>query len=394
MRASALLLLSTLCPSLFAATGSAEIIADWAMPLRNEKSQIVISRERTQPVILGDILFIASLAGEAVALHRKDSYLFWRTKMPAGVEGGFNQGRSKLIVGDRNGNLQALNTRDGSIAWQIHKLSEWLSAPEITRGKVILTSSAEEVFALHENTGASLWQYSGRGDEKMSVRGTSSPTVFNDSVYVGFASGKIVSLDISDGSVRWEKQVQGRRMQRRFYDVDVKPYVDQRSVIVSNYEGNTVSLNRDNGDTQWIFPVGSYGGYLVEKDRVFFAGTNGSFYALDRDTGQPAWSIKYEGIGTQPTRVGDYVVFTVSSDPIYLLDAKTGAVVDTYRLGAGSLASATAAGPDSFYCLSNYGNLYGFSIRKKNPLRMATEVVPTLSALNRFGQPGPHSEVP
>jgi outer membrane protein assembly factor BamB len=147
-------------------------------------------------------------------------------------------------------------------------------------------------------------------------------------------------------------------MQRRFYDVDVKPYVDQRSVIVSNYEGNTVSLNRDNGDTQWIFPVGSYGGYLVERDRVYFAGTNGSFYALDRDTGQPVWSIKYEGIGTQPTRVGDFIVFTVSTDPIYLLDAKTGAVVDTHRLGAGSLASATAAGPDSFYCLSNYGNLY------------------------------------
>lgn len=374
---------------------AAEIIPDWAVPLRSGLNGVEIPRERTRPIVLGDIVFAASLAGRAVALHRTEAYTFWNTGLPGGVEAAFNQGRSKLIVGDRTGHLLALNTRDGSIAWQIQKPNEWLGQPELVRGKVILTSSAEEVFALHENTGAVLWQYNGRGDEKMTVRGTSSPTVFNSDVFVGFASGKVASLSLEDGSVRWEKTVNTRRLLRRFYDVDMKPYVDEKSVIVGNYEGNTVSLNRDNGDTQWIFPVGSNGGYLVEQDRVYFAGTNGTFYALDRETGQPSWSTKYGGgIGTAPARVGEYLVFTVSQDPIYLLDAKTGAIVDTHRLGAGSLAAASAAGGDSFYCLSNYGNLYGFSIRKRNPLSEAVEVVSTLSALNRFGQTGPDTESP
>jgi outer membrane protein assembly factor BamB len=383
-----------LAPSARAAASPAEMVTDWTIPLRGDVP-VNVPRERTRPVVLGDIVFIASLAGQAIALHRLDAYRFWTANLPGGVEAAFNQGRSKLIAGTRNGNLLALNTRDGSTAWQTQKLSEWLSQPEIVRGKVIVSSSADEVFALHENTGAVLWQYNGRGDERMTIRGTSSPTVFNNDVFVGFATGKVVSLALEDGAVRWEKTVHSRRMQRRFYDIDMKPYVDEKSVIVGNYDGNTVSLNRDTGDTQWLFPVGSYGGYLVENDRVYFAGTNGSFYSLDRGTGQPVWSIKYEGgIGTAPVRVGEYLVFTVSGDPIYLLDAENGRVVDTYRLGAGSLAGASASGADSFYCLSNYGNLFGFSIRKKHPLRTAMEPVPTLSALNRFGESRSHSVNP
>lgn len=369
------------------------VVTDWVVPLRAAGTPFEVPRERTRPVILGDMLFIASLAGEAFALHREESYPYWKTRLTSGVEAAFNQGRSKLIVGDKTGHLRALHTRDGSLAWEVFRPIQWLSIPEITRGKVIVTTSADEVLALHENTGEILWQYNGRGDEKMTVRGNSSPTVYNGNVYVGFSTGKVVSLSLADGTMHWEKTIP-RRVQARFYDVDVKPYVDDKSVIVSNYEGKTASYKAKTGDLEWSFPVGSYGGYLIEEERIYFAGTNGHFYALDRSSGQPAWSIQYEeGVGSLPVRVGDYVVFVASGDPVYILDAKTGKVEGTYRLGAGSLAAPASTGDDTFYCLSNYGNLYGFRLLKNNPLREVVERVPVLSALNRFGEPRSDSEI-
>src|SRR5690606_11742235 len=84
-----------------------EILSEWVLPLRSGFLTNIVSRERTTPVLLGDILYAASLTGEVVAVHREKGYLFWSTQLPAGVEGAFAYGRSKLVVGDIQGNFHA-----------------------------------------------------------------------------------------------------------------------------------------------------------------------------------------------------------------------------------------------------------------------------------------------
>jgi hypothetical protein len=53
---------------------------------------------------------------------------------------------------------------------------------------------------------------------------------------------------------------------------------------------------------------------------------------------------------------------------VYLLDPKNGKVVWKQALGAGTFAAATAHPDGRFYCMSNFGNLYAFEV-KKNPNR-------------------------
>ncbi len=152
-------------------------------------------------------------------------------------------------------------------------------------------------------------------------------------------------------------------------------------------DGSLYHLNRLNGETKWILRVGSYGGFLVEDNRIYYSGLNGNILAVNRDDGSVIWKTAYEGgVGQTPVRVGDYIVVTTSGDPMYVIDPKDGKIAWQGRLGTGAL-SAVAAHPDGwFYALSNFGNLFSFGLlnRPAEPPSVREKNNPP-SAILRFG---------
>jgi outer membrane protein assembly factor BamB len=365
----------------------ASTIADsrWIEPLRHGHGFELQPEERTKPVVIGDVVYAAGLEGHVVAMHRTDGYMLWSYEMPAGVDGSLAYGRSKLFVGDTQGNLIALNARDGSVAWKFKIGAEWLAPVAVIRDRVIAMTSSEEVYALSDSQGKEIWHFSHRGDEKMTIRGTAGPATYGNEVYQGFSDGSEIALSVDKGDQIWQKKL---RTRERFYDVDMTAYVDETSVIAASFDGRLMSLNRLNGDTRWMLPVGSYGGFVAEENRLYFAGLDNKFYAVERENGRILWSTPFAGgVAMTPTRVGDTLVFTSSSDPVYILDRKTGEILDRATLGTGSLAGATGA-DDWFYCLSNYGNLYSFQLRKTleaSPSR-APRTLPTPSLRPRLAE--------
>lgn len=356
------------------------VVSQWVLP-QDKKRDGEITQERSKPIIVGDILYSANLSGVVSAIHRTEGYLFWQKKLEAGVEGCLGYGRSKIIVGDLMGNLYALNARDGSEAWKIKIQSEWISAPSIVRDKVFVASSAEELFALNEGTGKEVWHYGRRGDEKMTIRGVSGTVVMGTDVFQGFADGSLVALNAQDGKVLWQKKL---RSKDRFYDVDATPYADDQSVIAATFDGKLYHLNRTTGDTRWIHAVGSYGGFLVENDKLYFAGLDGYFYALNKETGTAVWKTKYEGtVGTQPVKAGDYLVFATAGDPYYVVDPADGKILATGSLGAGTVAHPAGNSDGWFYFLSNYGNLTSYKLIPGVNWKESPRTIPSFSAIER-----------
>lgn len=336
----------------------------WVLPLRSTARYDLPPFERTKPILLGDsdILYVADQQGRVLAVHRRKGFILWETKMPSGVSGAFAYGRSKLVVGDRQGNLIALNARDGSEAWRFKIQGEWLSPPAFSANQVLAVSSAGDLYAFHESSGKETWHYARHSDQKMSILGIGGPSVYGSTdVFQGFGDGTLVALSVEKGRILWEKSLRGRE---RFYDIEMSPYVDEKRVIAATYDGRVESLNRLTGETLWVFPVGSYGGFLVEGDRLYFAGVNHQFYCVDLGSGQPVWTTAYEGgIASAPILVRGKLVFATSGDPSYVVDPQNGKILDRVPLGAGTLASAVGTSKDgAFYLLSNYGNLFAFEI--------------------------------
>lgn len=339
------------------------VLSNWVMPLRPQPRFDLLPFERSKPILLGEILYAADQQGRVVAIHRSMGFLFWQTKVPAAVSGAFAYGRSKLIVGDRQGNLTALNARDGSPAWTFKAQAEWLSPAVAIANKIVALDSAGDLYALDENTGKEKWHYNRRGDEKMTVWGSGGPAVFGKTeVFQGFSDGYLVALQAETGKVIWEKRL---RTRERFYDIDMTPYVDEKRVVAASYDGRLYSLDRLTGETQWVFPVGSYAGFLVEGDRLYFAGVNHQFYCIDLSSGQPVWTVAYDGgVGATPMMVNGSLVIPTSSDPIYILDPKNGKTQAKISLGAGALSSVVALPEErNFFAFSNYANLYSFELQ-------------------------------
>ncbi|MFM8315857.1 MAG: PQQ-binding-like beta-propeller repeat protein [Deltaproteobacteria bacterium] len=357
-----------------------DVFSQWVQP-STQRRDFEMTQERTRPVMMGDVLYSANLAGEVFAVHRFEGYRLWERKMAAGVEGALAYGRSKVIVGDLHGNLVALNSRDGSDYWKFKIGSEWLSPPAISRDKVFAVTSNDELYALSETQGKELWHYSHRGDEKMTVRGVGGPIVFGNEIFQGFSNGDLAALSTQQGKVLWVKKLKSKE---RFYDIDMSPYVDEKSVIVGTFDGKVYSLDRLSGSIQWVFPVGSYGGFWVEDDRVYFSGLDRQFYCLDRNQGTVIWKTPFEaGVGATPSKSGDYLIFTTSEDPYYIIQASDGKVVWKGHLGAGTLGSAMTTPEGWFYILSNFGNLYALQLSKNVYPFGTPKTVPSSSAILR-----------
>ena len=339
-------------------SSSVSVLTNWVLP--TERNFSLLPQERTTPVVFGDTLYLGRLTGELTAVHRVDGYVLWRKQLSGPIDGCLSFARSKIFVGDTNGTLYALNARDGSEIWKYKARSEWLAPVATPRDYVVAQSSDSLVVALSESTGKELWQFSHRGDEKMSVRGTSSPAVFaNTDVLVGFSDGFAVSLSLATGAAQWEKRL---RVKERFYDIEGSPLVDELSVTFSTYDGRTVRLNRLTGETEWTFGVGSYGGFLVEGDTLYFSGLDGVFYALDKNLGAVKWTVSIEGgFGLTPVRVGKWVVVSTAADPVHVIDPEAKRVVATVSLGTGALSSISAGNDGSWYVVSNYGNVFSFT---------------------------------
>ena len=112
---------------------------------------------------------------------------------------------------------------------------------------------------------------------------------------MGFADGYLVGLSASKGTTLWPPK--RLRTRTRFYDVDRSPYVDEQSVIAATFDGKLFSVDRTSGQTQWTVNVGSYGGFVVEKDRLYFAGLNGNAYGIDRTaSGKILWTANFKRV--------------------------------------------------------------------------------------------------
>lgn len=368
--------------------GQVILLSDWVASPENLKINLETVQQSTRPVVVGDLLFVADIQGTVSAYHRTLGYLLWQKKIEGGVDGALTYGRSKVFVGDLKGNLYALNARDGSESWRFKIQSEWLSPPFVYRDKVIVATSHDEVYALSETRGNEIWHYSHQGDEKMTVRGTSSPTVYGDQVFMGFSDGNLAAISLKDGKQNWVKRL---RTRERFYDVDTTPVVDETGVIAASFDGKAYGLDAVTGTIQWTFPAGAYSSPLVEGNRLYLSGLDGHIYCLDRRTSAVVWkSERFEGVGLSPIRVGDYLVITTSSDPMMVLDIQTGKKVFEERLGAGTLASASGTLDGWFYCFSNYNNLRAFRLveffLKKGPETVSS---PT-AVMRELGKPEFH----
>jgi outer membrane protein assembly factor BamB len=322
---------------------------------------------RFSPILFNDYIIQANSFDQISAYNQKSGAQVWSLSIKNGVESSASISGSHLFFGALDGSVYSIDANNGKVNWTFPTKTENLSEPLVREGKVFILSGGNTLFALDQVTGKQIWLYNRQDPSALSIRGGSKPAFKAGVLYTGFSDGALVALNSDTGALKWEKTI---NKSKRFRDVDFNPIVDGDNLYVASYDDRLLCLDL-NGNIIWKYDTGSYGGLLVQGNKLFYSSSNGELVALYKDTGAKIWSFKTKGgLATEAKWARGMVIFGESSGKLQFVDGQFGHLVGSFEPGRGIFASPTAT-DKNVYFVSNEGLLYsldyGWNYRSSIP---------------------------
>lgn len=283
------------------------------------------------PLLRGDTLYVADVAGRVMALDAHNGEILWRVKLPARLSGGPGEGQGLLLVASEKARLFALERDSGERRWETTICSEMLATPAVTARQVLVQCVDGRLLALDPADGRRIWTYQ-RVPPALNLRGTASPMVVGDRVLAGFADGSLVALNLASGELQWESTIaipRGRNDLERMVDVDGRFVVAEGVIYAVSYQGRVAALSLENGRFIWSREMSSHTGVALHGDQLYLADEQGQVWSLDRRTGATLWrQDAMSGQRLSPLAVTATVVSVVDDQGgIHWLDARDGHIL-------------------------------------------------------------------
>lgn len=208
------------------------------------------------------------------------------------------------------------------------------ATPAVAYGRVYV-NTIDGFVALDEATGEVLWQNS-------ETRGFSSPSVFDDSVFVGSSNGTVDRMNATDGRVEWSTRLLG---ETGFSGITSSPKIVFDSLYIGTFNesggpGEVVSLWVSNGTVRWRTETGSvHFSSPAYADGTLYVGVAGRYnttsqitfdppfglLALDAATGEERWFFETSGsVSASPAVAGSRVVLAAKDGHVYAIDRESG----------------------------------------------------------------------
>lgn len=324
---------------------------------------------KIQPAMSGDTLYIASADGEVAAINRLNGNVQWEVELDVSLSGGVGVYENTLMVGSRDGSVLQLDAGNGSVNWSTRLSGEVLAPPQ-SNGKVVIAQSYEgRVQALNFETGEKMWTFDSNVPV-LTIRGTSTPILSSNTVYAGFATGRVLALDANTGAIAWEVRVaisQGRSEIERIVDVDGTMVLAGQELYAASYQGRLVAIDVASGRKLWQQEVSSFAGVSQGFGNVYVTDEDGTVTAWLRNGQGERWSqtaLGYREL-SRPTPVSSYLAVADYEGIVHLLSQVDGTFVGRVKVdGDGARADMLSDG-NMLYVYGNGGKLIAYQISAK-----------------------------
>lgn len=245
-----------------------------------------------------------------------------------------------------------------------------------------VTGSAATILGISPTSGQEnnrrLWEY--EAEDQIYA----SPTVVNETVYIGSFDNNFYALDASNGEEKWVFETDGKIRTSCAMVVGKTAYI-------GSADNNLYAISAETGEQKWKFETdGEIWSSPTVVDNVVFVGSDdGNLYAINADTGEEIWIYRNKGVNkirsspavadTNVTQIGDdgdetksgvMVFFVDESNDTHIIDAETGeyftSVARPGDIGSGDAALwpcsplvvdnnvFTAMGDSELYVRQNY----------------------------------------
>ena len=323
------------------------------------------STEYSNPVLVENTLIFGTRDLGLVSIYPHFNQQRWVLPLRGGVVSELTVDHGSVYFGAGDGFLYSVNIETGRVNWRYEIRNPVISKPALAEGRVFVTTSDDVVYGFDAASGKWLWHYRRRTAPMSTIYGASTPLIDGNDVIVGLSDGFLVSLNASDGQLKWERKLhQGSK----FTDVDAKPVLENGIIYVPSYDGSLYALKRAGGEVLWRFDAGGSKEVVLDSNRIYFPSSEGAIYALQKNNAKVLWKFELDhGTPTQLVLTDRYVIVGSSFQYLYVIDRETGRGLYRYNVGWNSgFAGSPAYDPVNrrVYFLSHGGNLLTFRLRQ------------------------------
>jgi outer membrane protein assembly factor BamB len=347
----------------------------------------------------GNHVYAAGFKGEIAAYDIATGHRVWETRLKkTPFSGGPAANADMVVAGTSEGEVVALKATDGKLLWRVRLNGEILAAPAISDRAVAVRTVDGKLRALSPKDGHELWVQE-QQVPRLSLRGTSRPVIAGDLTLCGFDNGKVIAVNMNDGSLQWEATVappHGRTELERLDDVDSTPRVSGSEVFTVGFQGRVAMLALDTGQVWWSHDASSYRGIALDDDALYVANADGEVVALRRKTGAEIWRQKallHRGLSA--VALTDNAVVTADyQGNVHWLDKATGALAARTRAGKIRISNPPVVSGNTVMVINDDGHITAYRTTPIAGAMSGPRKVPAESAPAGAVAPTPSAPAP
>jgi outer membrane protein assembly factor BamB len=313
-----------------------------------------------QPAVVGDSVYAASHDG-AVARF-KDGQMVWKASVDKLSAGVGSDGKLAVVV-SAGGDVIALDADSGALRWRALAGAEVLAPPAVTASVVVARASDGRLMGFNADDGTRRWVYQ-RAMPTLSLRNAAGMRVDERGLIVGYSGGKVIALNIDNGSLLWELAVaspRGVTELERITDVVGTPVITRSEICAVTYQGRAGCFDLKNGRALWSREFSSSTGLARDTRFIFITDDGDIVRALDAFSGVEVWAqdaMKRRQL-TRPVLAGGLVMVADLEGHVHALDRESGQFVARTRTdGSAIVADPQPLGPSRFVVQTRGGGIF------------------------------------
>lgn len=317
----------------------------------------------------GPYLYASSAKGYVFKFDKAKGKKQWKVVLKTALTTGVAVDDEHVYVATVDGVLLALDKQTGEQVWNYQADSEITAPPAVDGDHVVFQTLSGEVFNLKSHDGEKLWQHA-TNMPILTLRGSSRPVFFADTVIVGTANGRIAIFNLATGELHWDPRVavpQGESEIERMIDVDSTPIVREDRIYAVSYQGQIMAMNLSQGQPMWQANESSYKDLAHGMNNIYVSSSDSQVSAYHQRTGDVQWA--QDGLLRRkisaPSSISSYLAVADYKGYIHLLSQVDGRFVARKRHSKKGVKTNIHVDGSRFYVLANNGRLRAYELGKR-----------------------------